>query len=110
MTQRLYRRASSHYDPRYYQIAALLVLLIYGLTRLGFDIHFSRALAILTTALLAQYLWSRVWKLAAFDPRSALISGLSLCLLLRTNSLLLAAATAAVTIASKFVVRWNGKH
>jgi Na+-transporting NADH:ubiquinone oxidoreductase subunit NqrB len=35
---------------------------------------------------------------------------LSLCLLLRTNSLLLVAAAATVTIGSKFLVRWRGKH
>ncbi|PYO55606.1 MAG: Na+-transporting NADH:ubiquinone oxidoreductase, subunit NqrB, partial [Candidatus Rokuibacteriota bacterium] len=45
-----------------------------------------------------------------FDPRSALISGLSLCLLLRTNSLTLAVLTAALAIASKFVLRVGGKH
>jgi enediyne biosynthesis protein E5 len=45
-----------------------------------------------------------------FDPRSALISGLSLCLLLRSNSSLLAIAAAMVTIGSKFVIRINGKH
>src|SRR5205823_9362352 len=33
-----------------------------------------------------------------------------LCLLLRTNSLLLAVAAAAVTIASKFVLRVGAKH
>ncbi|HZE20311.1 MAG TPA: RnfABCDGE type electron transport complex subunit D, partial [Candidatus Angelobacter sp.] len=45
-----------------------------------------------------------------FDPKSALISGLSLCLLLRTNYPLLAIAAAVITVASKFVIRWNGKH
>jgi Na+-transporting NADH:ubiquinone oxidoreductase subunit NqrB len=45
-----------------------------------------------------------------FEPKSALISGLSLCLLLRTNSLLLVGACAVITIASKFVLRWRGKH
>jgi Na+-transporting NADH:ubiquinone oxidoreductase subunit NqrB len=51
-----------------------------------------------------------LWRLPAFDPRSAWISGLSLCLLLRTNSDWLAILAAIVTIASKFVVRFNGKH
>jgi Na+-transporting NADH:ubiquinone oxidoreductase subunit NqrB len=60
--------------------------------------------------LFTQYLCSRLWKVPVFDPRSALISGLSLCLLLRTNSLVLAAVTAFATIASKFLLRWNGKH
>jgi hypothetical protein len=46
----------------------------------------------------------------AFEPRSALISGLSLSLLLRTNYLALAVATAALTILSKFTLRRRGKH
>ena len=89
---------------------ALLLLLFYGLVRLNFEVSLSRAIVILATVLLAQYCCSRAWKLKSFDPKSALISGLSLCLLLRTNSLVLAAATAAVTIASKFVLRWKRKH
>ena len=39
-----------------------------------------------------------------------MISGLSLCLLLRMNSLTLAVVAAVVTIASKFVIRLKGKH
>jgi Na+-transporting NADH:ubiquinone oxidoreductase subunit NqrB len=64
----------------------------------------------IAAALLTQYLCTRAWNLGAFDPRSALISGLSLCLLLRTNSLLIAIMAAFVTIASKFVIRRDGKH
>jgi len=97
-------------DPRYHQIAALLLLLLYGLFRLRFDVRPVQAVLTLATVLLTQYLCSRAWKLPAFDPKSSLISGLSLCLLLRTNSLLVATATALVTIASKFILRWNGKH
>ena len=61
-------------------------------------------------SLLTQWACTRLWKLPAFDARSALISGLSLCLLLRTNSVGLGGAAAVVTIASKFVLRVNGKH
>src|SRR6185436_14694879 len=57
-----------------------------------------------------QAVCTRLWHLPAFDPRSALISGLSLCLLLRTSSLLLAVAAAVLTIAGKLVLRWRGKH
>jgi Na+-transporting NADH:ubiquinone oxidoreductase subunit NqrB len=64
----------------------------------------------LAVALATQLACTRLWNLPAFDPRSALISGLSLCLLLRSNSLLLVSATAAVTVASKFLLRWRGKH
>ena len=42
--------------------------------------------------------------------RSALISGLSLCLLLRTNRADLAFLAAVITIAAKFVFRFRGKH
>jgi Na+-transporting NADH:ubiquinone oxidoreductase subunit NqrB len=44
------------------------------------------------------------------SARSALISGLSLCLLLRTNRPELAVLAAVITIASKSLVRVRGKH
>jgi Na+-transporting NADH:ubiquinone oxidoreductase subunit NqrB len=97
-------------DPRHYQIAVLASLLLYGLVRLDFEISAANATAILATAMLSQYVCTRAWKLPRFDPRSAWISGLSLCLLLRTNSVPLAVIASVVTIASKFVIRVNGKH
>jgi Na+-translocating ferredoxin:NAD+ oxidoreductase RnfD subunit len=97
-------------DPRYYQIGALSLLLAYGLARLDLEVQPLHAAALLGTALATQWTFGRLSGLPAFDPRSALISGLSLCLLLRTNLLMLAVAAAFVTIASKFVLRWNGKH
>ena len=97
-------------DPRYYQIAVLSGLLLYGLGWLHFDITPGRAVLLLGTALLAQYACTQIWGLPKFDPKSALISGLSLCLLLRTNFVAIAILGAVITIASKFVVRWHGKH
>jgi Na+-transporting NADH:ubiquinone oxidoreductase subunit NqrB len=103
-------RARSRFDPRAYQISVLAALLVYGILLLDFEIAVDRAAVLLTSALLTQYACTRLWKLPAFDARSALISGLSLCLLLRTNYVWLAIATAVITIASKFVVRFKGKH
>jgi len=97
-------------DPRLYQIGTLAALLAYGVLRLDFEIPLAGALATVGGALLTQWICTRLWGLPVFDPRSPLISGLSLCLLLRTNSLWLAGAAAAVAIVSKFVVRVNGKH
>ncbi|HEX9272722.1 MAG TPA: RnfABCDGE type electron transport complex subunit D, partial [Candidatus Binatia bacterium] len=97
-------------DPRYYQIAALFSLLIYGLGWLEFDIEWPQIVVSLATGLLTQYACTRILRVPAFDARSPLISGLSLCLLLRTNSLLLAFLTAVVTILSKFVLKRGGKH
>src|SRR6476469_1683376 len=96
--------AHRRWDPRLYQIFILASLLGYGMFVLDFEIAGGRAATILAVALLTQYGCTRLWKLPAFDPRSALISGLSLCLLLRTNSWGLAALAAAVTIAGKFVL------
>jgi len=45
-----------------------------------------------------------------FDPKSAGISALSLCLLLRTDRPWLAVAAAVLSIASKFLLRVRGKH
>jgi enediyne biosynthesis protein E5 len=97
-------------DPRVYQITVLSGLLIYGLGWLHFDITPDRAALLLGTALLTQYLCTKIWRLPKFDPKSALISGLSLCLLCRTNFAAVAILAAVVTISSKFIVRWKGKH
>jgi Na+-transporting NADH:ubiquinone oxidoreductase subunit NqrB len=97
-------------DPRFSQIAVLGSLLIYGMGWLGFDQPAAHLAAILVTALTAQYACGRLAGLPGYDPRSALISGLSLCLLLRTGSALLAAACAFASIVSKFVFRIRGKH
>jgi enediyne biosynthesis protein E5 len=97
-------------DPRLYQILILSSLLIYGVAGLDLEISAGRALLLLGVAQLAQYACTRLWRLPAFDPRSALISGLSLCLLLRTHSWPLAALAATIAVASKFVLRIGGKH
>lgn len=97
-------------DPRHYQIATLASLLAYGIVSLDFEIGAGRAAAILTTALATQYACTRLSRLPSFDPRSALISGLSLCLLLRTNWPALAIAAAAIAVSSKFLVQLHGKH
>jgi hypothetical protein len=97
-------------DPRDYQIAVLASLLGYGLLALRFDIEPIQVTLTLATVLAAQWICTRVWRLPRFDPKSALISGLSLCLLLRTDSLTLAFLAAVIAVASKFVIRIRGKH
>ena len=97
-------------DPRHYQIAVLASLLVYGIARLDLEVEPWTAALLLGTALATQWACTRLWRLPAFEPRSALISGLSLCLLLRTGSLVFAVAAAVATIACKFVFRVGGKH
>jgi len=102
--------AVRRWDPRLYQIATLAGLLGYGLGWLDLEIQPQTALAILASALATQLACARLAGRGRFDPRSALISGLSLCLLLRTGSLSLAMLAAVVAINSKFTVRIRGKH
>jgi len=100
--------ATRRCDPRLYQIATLAGLLAYGVYRLHLEVQVQTALAIVATALVTQLACTRLS--GRFDPRSALISALSLCLLLRTGSLSLAMLAAFVAIASKFVLRVRDKH
>ena len=97
-------------DARHLQIGVLSSLLVYGYAVLGFDITLARIVLIITTALLTQWLCSRWVGLSFFEPRSALISSLSLCLLLRTDSWYLAILVVVATILSKFLLRCRGKH
>src|SRR5206468_4608255 len=73
-------------DPRLYQIATLASLLTYGIGWLDFDITVARAVVLLATVLATQAVCDR-WTAPGrpVNVRSALISGLSLCLLLRTT-------------------------
>src|SRR5262245_14631597 len=100
-------------DPRLYQIGTLATLLVYGVGWLDFDITVERVVLLLATVLATQWTCDRLTGAKApfvSSARSALISGLSLCLLLRTNRVELAVLAAVVTIAAKFLIRINGKH
>lgn len=97
-------------DPRCYQIAVLGSLLIYGINYLGFDVGWPQVAIILTAVLVTQYACTDFGQRTKFDPLSPLISGLSLCLLMRTNEPALMIATAIITIASKFIFKWHKKH
>jgi Na+-transporting NADH:ubiquinone oxidoreductase subunit NqrB len=103
-------------DPRLYQIAALSSLLVYGMTWLDFEITAGRSAVVLATAVVTQAVCDRLTgrhlpaAVNVVNVRSALISGLSLCLLVRSNRPELAALAAVLTIAGKFVVRFRGKH
>jgi hypothetical protein len=119
-------------DARFGQIAALGTLFLVGKLALGFPVPWSHAGLLLATTLLTQALctWCFGPRLHGprllgprllgprtsaagrirFDPLSATISALSLCLLLRSNEPWVLALAAFCAIASKFVLRWGGKH
>src|SRR5258708_36365014 len=107
------RGASRMADPRLYQIGTLTSLLVYGMGWLEFDVTLDRVVLVLATVLATQWIGDRLTGGPApfgSSARSALISGPSLCLLLRTNRADLAVLAAIVTIGGQFLLRVNGKH
>ena len=88
----------------------MTTLLSIGVLALDFGIHWQNAVAIMLTAQAVQFLGTRLAGLPRFDPMSALITSLSLTLLLRTELIVLAIAAAAIAIGSKFLIRVKGKH
>ena len=97
-------------DARPWQILSLGLLLAYGMLALAFDQAALGIPLILCAALATQ--WVCGWASGAdrFDPLSPLITGLSLCLLLRTSHIGLLPLAAALGIASKYLIRINDKH
>ena len=97
-------------DPRLYQIASLGTLLAYGLLGLHFDVSVLQIILTFGTALLVQYAGTRLYRLPAFDPLSAVVSAVGLCIFLRTNHPAVAALAAGMAVGSKFAIRWRKKH
>src|SRR5215472_6163385 len=97
-------------DARHFQIFALATLLTFNFVFLDFGARPLNSTLAIATSLATQALCSRLWGLPAIDLRSPLITGLSLSLLLRADAALIHAAAAAIAIASKFILRIDGKH
>jgi enediyne biosynthesis protein E5 len=97
-------------DARHYQIAALSTLLVFNLGWLDFGARPLNSALAIAGALAMQALCTYWFALPRFDPRSPLITGLSLSLLLRTDEPWLSALAAVIAIGSKFVLRIDGKH
>lgn len=106
-------------DPRLWQILSLSILLGWGVCRLGFQVSPAQIAATLLTALVTQWVCDMRFRAGAvilghwrlpFEPRSALISALSLLLLLRVSHWAWAALAAAIAVTSKSLLRRRGKH
>lgn len=97
-------------DPRFYQITVQIVLLFYGIGWLHFEISWFEVFILISSALCTQYILTTTLELPHFEPKSALISGLSLSLLIRAEEIWLLIFAAVLTIVSKFALRWKEKH
>jgi Na+-transporting NADH:ubiquinone oxidoreductase subunit NqrB len=101
---------SSLSDPRLFQIFALGILLSTGAYFRDFSIRPAQVLMTFATGLLMQ---RESWRLNPSKPlsyRSAIITCLSITLLLRADNLFAHPITAAVAISSKSIFQFRGKH
>ncbi|MCI0431302.1 MAG: RnfABCDGE type electron transport complex subunit D, partial [Rhodospirillales bacterium] len=96
-------------DARHYQIAALATLLVLNLTWLDFGADPRACAVLIAGCCLTQVIASRIVRIPV-ELRSALITSFSLSLLLRTDALWLYALAAVIAVASKFLIRIEGKH
>jgi len=97
-------------DGRTYQVATLGILLTLSMVWLDFGATPFGTAAALAGSVGTQILCARFWRLPAIDVRSALITGCSLGLLLRTNDPVFDLAAGVIAILSKFVLRVDGRH
>jgi len=108
-------------DARYFQIVFQCIFLGYGIFYLGWNAEWYLYITYLSTSIITQFIfetalsykknkqWPSLYKLKNGIP-SAIISSMGLCLLLKTNSLSIASMAAFISIASKYLIRINGKH
>jgi Na+-transporting NADH:ubiquinone oxidoreductase subunit NqrB len=97
-------------DARHFQIVALSTLLAINFVWIDFAAKPLYSALAIASALATQAVCSRLFALPRIDLRSALITGLSLSLLLRADAAWLPAMAGVVAIASKFLLRIDGKH
>lgn len=97
-------------DPRWLQIFLLSNFLIYGWIFLGWDSEVSIYITAIAACLGTQYFFAYRFKLPNGSWKSALISALGLCLLLKVNSWEWMALAGSLTISSKFLLRTSSKH
>jgi Na+-transporting NADH:ubiquinone oxidoreductase subunit NqrB len=97
-------------DARHYQIIFLSSFLIFGVAVLSWQANFINYLVIVSIALSTQLVANYLFNLHYSNLKSALITSLGLCILLKTNNSMAAAFAAFVAIASKFIITYQGKH
>jgi Na+-transporting NADH:ubiquinone oxidoreductase subunit NqrB len=97
-------------DPRIFQILFLGILLAAGAWLRDFSLSTTQIILTFAAAIIAQHLSFAMRPDAPRSYRSAIITALSLTLLLRTDSLWVHPAAACAAIFSKSLIRLQGKH
>ncbi len=97
-------------DPRHGQLALQGVLLALGAGWLHFDVSLTSVLTTTAAALVTQWACLRLWRVPSRDLTSAFVTAGSLALLLRSMHPWAGPVAAVVAIASKFLLRADGRH
>ncbi len=97
-------------DSRIFQILSLGILFAGGVWFRDFSLRPAQIVLTFAAALATQRLTWRFYPLAARSYRSAIITSLSVTLLLRADSLFVHPMAAAAAIGSKSLIRVRGKH
>jgi Na+-transporting NADH:ubiquinone oxidoreductase subunit NqrB len=96
-------------DARHLQIIALATLLSINFVMIDFGARMTASAFAVTASLVTQIVCSRLSNIP-LDLRSPLITGLSLSLLIRAEEPWLHALAGVIAIASKFLLRIDGRH
>ncbi|MFT4522622.1 MAG: Na+-transporting NADH:ubiquinone oxidoreductase subunit NqrB [Bacteroidia bacterium] len=97
-------------DPRYFQIVFLSTFLLFGVYSLGWKANWTMYLVTIATSLGTQIVLEKWYKRPKSSIKSALITSLGLCLLLKSDAHWVMALAAFAAIGGKFWFRYNGKH
>lgn len=97
-------------DARHYQVLFQLTFLLYGIFALEWTIPLMRVNIVILSCLAVQAVWIHFKTKDWTSLKSALVSAMSICLMMQANSMWTFVLAAVLSIASKFFLRINGKH
>jgi Na+-transporting NADH:ubiquinone oxidoreductase subunit NqrB len=97
-------------DARHYQILYLSTFLIYGIIELQWEISVWQLTAVIGSGLATQWIGLKILGLPMSGLKSALITTLGICLILKSTYLLTLVIAAVVAISAKFILRIKKKH
>lgn len=97
-------------DPRHYQILFLSSFLTFGLLFLSWPVQASSCFMAFSGCLITQLLLDHVFNRSVSGVKSALISSLSLCLMLKSDHPEVFFLAGVISMASKFFISRNDKH
>jgi Na+-transporting NADH:ubiquinone oxidoreductase subunit NqrB len=97
-------------DARDFQILFLLSFFSIGICVRDFTVRWDCVLAVILSSVFTQMIADRIWNSTNPSIRSALITAISLCLLLRANHWSIMIFAGSISVLSKFVFRFRDKH